>query len=224
MQKVITQKAFSSLKTLIILFSLGGVLLSLSTALYDGYSTPYKRLLYFTAQSNIWLGVNTLCLLFFPHSKRLYRHKFLFTVSITITGLVYCFLLGPFSDNSFHPWSIPNLFTHLFSPIFAVIDFFLDENIPTLYRKDILNATLPPLFYFSIASVLYFLNVDFGRGAPYPYFFMHYRSPARLLGFSREFPFFIGSIYWFALFTLLTLSIATLYAKLKNKRIIAGMR
>ena len=166
MQKVLTKKAFPLLKTLILFFSLGGVILSLVTARYDGYSHYLKRLLYFTAQSNIWLGVNTLAILFSPQNERLYRQKFLLTVSITITGIVYCCLLGPFADKGFHSWSFPNLCTHLFSPTLAVVDFFLDETIPTLYRKDIFNATLPPLFYFSIASALYFLNVDFGRGEP----------------------------------------------------------
>ncbi|MBQ8685610.1 MAG: hypothetical protein IJ514_05530 [Clostridia bacterium] len=220
MRKIVSR----SLKILIVLSSFGGVLLSLVFARYDGYSHWSRRLLYFTAQSNLWIGFNSLALLFRPQNLRLYRQKFVFTVAITITGIVYCALLGPFSDKSFHPWSFPNLLTHIAAPLFSILDFFLDDRPFTIDRKGVLSAALPPLVYFSIASVLYFLSVDFGRGVPYPYFFMHYRSPVGLFGFSREFPFFIGSFYWFALFTFITLALAALYARLKEKRREAGTR
>ena len=167
------------LKYLTVCASLGGVLLSLMNARQDGYSHWGKRLLYFTAQSNIWLGFTFLFILLLPLKKknaelwkeRLYLLKYIFTVSITITGIVFCALLAPFSDDSYHPWEICNLLTHVFSPLFAIIDFFLDPYHIPLYKKQIFLTLLPPLAYFSLASILGAVHTDFGRGVSYPYFF-----------------------------------------------------
>ena len=73
-------------KCLTVIFSLGGVLLSFLTAKEEGYFPWYTRLFYFTAQSNIWIGLTFLTILivnfFFPRARRfkdkLYFLKFVF--------------------------------------------------------------------------------------------------------------------------------------------------
>ena len=207
------------LKIATVVSAFGGVILSLIFASRDGYSHWSKRLLYFTAQSNLWVGVIFLALLLFHKSERkLYLLKYIFTVSITITGIVFCCLLAPFSDESYHPWSFPNLLTHVFTPMLVIIDFFLDGRY-SLRKREVFLATLPPLFYFGFVTVLEGLRADFGRGVGYPYFFFHYRSPAGIFGFSSIRPFFIGSFYWFAILLLLTLGLGWLYARLTNGKI-----
>ncbi len=213
-------------KYLTIAASLGGVLLSLIYARQDGYSHWGRRLLYFTAQSNIWLGVTFIGVLLLPLKKknaeiwknRLYLLKYIFTVSITITGLVFCALLAPFADDSYRPWGLCNLFTHVFSPLFAIADFFLDPYQTKIGRKQIFLTLIPPLVYFSLASVLSLTHTDFGRGVSYPYFFLNFTSPAGVFGFSHVRPFFIGSFYWIFLFALVMLFFAYLYARLGNKK------
>ena len=207
--------------------SLGGVLLSLIYARQDGYSHWARRLLYFTAQSNIWLGLTFIASLLLPLKKknaeawkaRLYLLKYIFTACITITGIVYCAILAPFADDNYRPWVLCNLLTHVFSPLFAIADFFIDPYRIHLTKKQIFLTLIPPLIYFSLASVLSVAHTDFGRGVNYPYFFLNFSSPAGIFGFSRTFPFFIGSFYWITIFSLILLFIAYLYALLANKMI-----
>lgn len=220
------EKLSTLLKYLTVAASLGGVLLSLIYARQDGYSHWGRRLLYFTAQSNIWLGLTFLFILLLPFKKkntalwkeRLYLLKYIFTVSITITGLVFCTLLAPFADEGYRPWVLCNLLTHVFSPLFAIADFFFDPYRIPLKKKQIFLAAIPPLLYFSLASVLSVTHTDFGRGVNYPYFFLNFSSPAGIFGFSPVFPFFIGSFYWIALLSLVFLFFAYLYARWSNRR------
>lgn len=208
------------LKCLIVFCSLGGVALSLIQARFDGFIPWGTRLLYFTAQSNLWIGFTCLALLFLPfmkvnerHERRLYLLKYIFTVSITTTGLIFCGLLGPFADKTMHPWSASSFLTHVFSPLFSIIDFFLNPYPLVLKKHEKLSPLLPPTVYVVVTGILNLRNVNFGRGDPYPYFFMHLRSPVGLFGFGRVFPFYMGSFYWIVIFALLTLSISLLYAK-----------
>ncbi len=220
------KKIFPLLKSLTILSSFGGVVLSLIFARQDGYSHWTKRLLYFTAQSNIWIGVTFLLILLLPLKKknaepwtaRLYLLKYIFTVCITMTGLIFCCLLAPFSDENYHPWTGYNLLTHLFTPLFAIADLFLDERPIAIDKKGILLSLAPLLTYSLLASVLGLMHADFGRGASYPYFFFNYTSPAGIFGFSNVHPFYVGSFYWLALFGAITFGIAYLYARLINNK------
>ena len=221
-----TKKLTILLKYLTVFSAFGGVALSLIYARQDGYSHWSRRLLYFTAQSNIWIGVTFLLILLPPLKKknaeqwtaRLYLLKYIFTVCITMTGLIFCCLLAPFSDDGYHPWRIYNLLTHVFSPAFAITDLFLDERRVAIGKKGILLSLTPFLAYSFIASVLGFVQTDFGRGVPYPYFFFNYTSPAGVFGFSNVHPFYVGSFYWLILFGGITLGIAYLYALRLNKK------
>ncbi len=221
----------SARKTLSIIFkifivatSLGGVLLSLITAVADGYSHWARRLLYFTAQSNIWIGVITLFILFsylMPYrekrERRLYLLRFYFIVSITMTGVVFCGLLAPFAPKyGFTVWSLSSLCTHVLTPVLAIVDFFVDKRAFPINKRHVFLSVLPSLFYFSTAFLLEYLRVDFGKGVPYPYFFMNFRSPVGVFGFSKNPPFIMGTFYWFLLFPTLLLFIAYLYRFLYN--------
>ena len=215
------------LKYLTVAVSLGGVLLSLISARQDGYSHWGRRLLYFTAQSNIWLGITFLLILLLPLKKkntalwkeRLYVFKYIFTVSITITGLVFCTILAPFADEDYHPWRVCNLLTHVFSPFLAILDFFIDPYQVSLTKRQVFLPLIPPFAYFLLASVLSATHIDFGRGVSYPYFFLNFNSPAGVFGFSPISPFFIGSFYWIALLSLVVLFFAHLYARWSNKKV-----
>ena len=202
-------------------FAFVGVFISLLFANRDGYSHWSRRLLYFTAQSNLWIGIVFLLVFVCRKSSllpRIYLLKYVFTVSITVTGLVFCFLLAPFSDESYTPWTFCNILTHVLTPLFAIADFFLDEYRISLKKTAVFSALLPPFLYCVFAWILESFHVDFGRGVPYPYFFLNYRSPAKLFGFSNEPPFFVGSFYWLILFLLLVLTISLLYARHIEKR------
>lgn len=212
-------------KILIVFCSLGGVIISFFTAQNDGYSAWHKRLLYFTGQSNIWIGLTTLLLLLvlialknkLKLKRALYFLKYLFTVSITITAIVFFCLLAPFADKSYHIWSLSGFLTHLFSPLFSITDLFLDKYKLELNYKIAFICVAPPFIYVIISAILSLFNIDFGRGDNYPYIFMNHFSPAGLFGFSHELP-FIGSVYWITFLALITAAVGLAYYKIKNKQ------
>ncbi|MBR1967947.1 MAG: Pr6Pr family membrane protein [Clostridia bacterium] len=208
------------LKILAIISSLGGLILSLISATFDGYISPLSRTMYFTAQSNLWIGLTLLIILLTPskHTKLkniLYLLKYIFTVSITVTFIVYTFLLAPFGDESYHLFSFSSILTHIFSPAFAIADFFIDEYRYKFNFKYALTAVIPPLCYVLATILLHLLNVNFGRGVNYPYFFFNVRSPAGLFGFSNVYPFFIGSFYWIITLAIITLILSFAYLRIK---------
>ena len=206
------------LKWLVVLSSLGGVALGLYFAERDGYSHWATRLMYFTGQSNIWIGVWTILLLISPYirslstdkAKRiLYIVRYVFTVSITITGIVYCTILAPFAyKENFDAWAFSNVLTHVVAPILSIADFFFDEYKFKITRENMLLTAIPPLLYFVFAGTLNIFDVDFGRGESYPYFFLNLKSPAGIFGFSDTPPFVLGSFYWILLFLAMIYSIA----------------
>lgn len=203
--------------------SLFGVLLSLIRAKEHGYFPWWTRLLYFTAQSNLWIGITTFIILCLPLFKtgekvraRLYTLRFVFTVSIMLTGVIYCALLAPFADESYHVWSPSGLLTHVFTPLLALADFFVDKESGRIENKHLFYATAAPSLYILIASGLCIANVDFGRGVAYPYFFMNYRSSVGLFGVGGTPPFFLGSAYWIALFGGVSVLLAWVLKKMKR--------
>ena len=217
------------LKLVISATALFGVVLSFFTASVDGYSHWSKRLLYFTSESNIWIALSCLSILLLPCFKSisdntrvkdiLYVLKYVFTVSITVTGFIFCAVLAPGAENgNYNAWTFANVITHVLVPVLSIVDFFVDEYRIKLNRRHILYTAVPPFLYLIFASVLGFLQVDFGRGDAFPYFFMNYNSPAGFFGTSDVMPYKIGSFYWivFVLFTVI--GIAALYRAIYNKR------
>lgn len=205
------------------------VALALITAKENGYSHWTKRLLYFTQQSNVWIGVT--CLIFGillliekkkgkPMHNWLYLFKYVFTVSITITGIIFCSLLAPFAEENI--WYFSSVLTHVVVPFLSVVDFFLLEKMP-LKRWYTFISLIPPLCYFVLATVLSAMNVDFGKGETFPYFFMNINSAVGLFGFrtTDTYP-ELGTFYWILVITLLIYGLAWAYFRLhpavKNKK------
>ena len=227
MKKEIFKRISYGLKVAILLSALGGVVLSLFYAERDGYSHWSKRLLYFTGLSNVWIGICVLIILIAPFIKALntdfakdmlYVLRYILTVSITVTGIVYCFILAPFSEEGeFNPWTLSNVLTHVVAPLLTLVDFFIDEYKLRLTKEHIAFTAIPPLMYFVFSSILNLLGVDFGRGDDYPYFFLNLKSPAGIFGFSDTPPFVIGSFYWILLFLFMVYSIALPLALANNK-------
>lgn len=219
--KVLFNKYFSiALNILIFVLSTTGFILSCVFAKKDGYYHWLTRLLYFTQQSNLWIGITSIILAIFLIKKSTSEKsiriisvfKFIFTVSITITGVIFCSFLAPFAD--FNVWNFASVLTHVVVPIISIIDFFTNKNIVKLDKKHIWFTLIPPLIYFVFTSILCLLRVDFGRGDPYPYFFMDYYSEIGLFGFVAEWPPQIGSFYWFIFLFGLVLALGLLYYKI----------
>ena len=226
------KKAYFSVanKILLALFAIVGILINLINAEADGYSSAASRLLYFTNLSNVFvLAVSVLFLVFEIKSlrgnkdlrgKRLYLVKLASTVSITLTAVIFCAVLAPGASNvDYNAWTFGSIIVHTVVPFFAIVDFFIDGGDFAFEKKHSLLSLAPPLSYFIFCVVLYLLNVDFGRGDNFPYFFLNFGSPAGIFGFSEEFPYRIGSFYWVVFISALVYSTSILYSFLHNLKI-----
>ena len=216
----IRQKTSNILKYLIVLSSFGSTILGLFTATNDGYSSWHKRLTYFTTQSNIWIGIIYSILIICSFSKTnekfkdtLYYCKFYFTVSIAMTGVVFCFFLGPLADQSYHPWSFYSIIAHAVTPLIAVVEFYLDGYEYSFSFRHVIGALIIPLIYYSLAIILCLAKFDFGRGEPYPYFFLDVYSSAGFFGFSNASLQKIGTLWWILIFALVMLVISFVLLK-----------
>lgn len=199
--------------------SILGVTLACVLAVEHGYSSPYVKLLYFTVQSNLWIGVVSIIVgvksvIEIVKKEKivcytLYLLKFIFTVSITLTGVIFCALLAPFAD--FNVWYFSSVLTHVIVPTLSICDLFINQDQPKLKKKHVYLSIVPPLYYFFFAVILGACNVDFGRGEPFPYFFLNFNSEVGLFGFLDSNPPQMGSFYWIVLIILFIIGLSRLY-------------
>ncbi|SEF66344.1 Pr6Pr family membrane protein [Lachnospira multipara] len=97
--------------------------------------------MYFTIQSNIAVAIISLIGCFKISSKkeisRLWQViKFVGTVAITLTGIVFCFVLAPTLGQA--AWNAQNVLTHVVVPITSVVDFFVVSHVGSLKKKDVI--------------------------------------------------------------------------------------
>lgn len=154
--------------------------------------------MFFTIQSNIAIALICaigLVLLFRrkPPKTFWFVLKFIGTVSITLTGVVFVFVLAPTLGP--YAWNLQNVLTHVVVPIIAVIDFFVTGVYGTVQKRHVPLVTLPPLAYAIYAGIGYIAGWEFLEGINYPYFFLNWGSPAGAFGFTDTLP-FMGTVWW----------------------------
>lgn len=214
-------------KGIVVISVIMGVILSVLQRT-DAFMSGASTFLYFTIQSNIWIGL--ICLVFIIieiinrikhvnfYKRWMYIIKFIFTVSITLTGLVFCTVLAPTMKAL--AWNITNVLTHVIVPLFSIIDLFVDRSNFKYSHKHCLLSLIPPAYYLIFSLICYFADIKFAYGENFPYFFLNYSSPAGVFGFSNVMPYFMGSFYWIVLMLLLVLAFAYIYrfidSKIKN--------
>lgn len=174
--------------------------------------------MYFTIQSNICLAV--ICgagfvLLVFGRDIPgwWYKIKFIGTVSITLTGIVFCFVLAPAMGK--FAWNLQNILTHVIVPAACVIDFFVACLESEIRERDLVLVTLPPIIYAVYAGIGYACNWQFADGINYPYFFLNWGSPAGASGFTAEFP-FMGCSWWILVLLIFLVAVGALYLLILN--------
>ena len=195
--------------------------ITLTSQMGGGFMAGGTAFLYFTVQSNLWIGA--VCALFFALNtaalfkpsfaipRALHLVKFVFTVSITLTGIVFCCVLAPTMPGSFR--SAANVLTHVVVPLAAIVDLFLCRPQDIRFTH-FAYALIPPVYYLIFAGIGYALGWDFGGGNNYPYFFLNWDSPAGAFGFSSEMPYFMGCVWWIVLLILFLSGLATGYIAL----------
>ena len=154
--------------------------------------------MYFTIQSNV--AIAAICAIglgLLLKDKKVgrawYVIKFIGTVSITLTGMVFGFVLAP--TMGAHAWNVQNVLTHVVVPVAAVIDYFITYSPSKIRKADVFLVTIPPSLYAIYAGIGFVQGWQFAAGLNYPYFFLNWGSKAGAFGFSDELP-FMGCAWW----------------------------
>ena len=192
-----------------------------ASLLQEGFFNP-KHFLYYTIQSNIEIGIICLVSLLFIFSKKeipsiVYTLKFIFTVAITLTGLVFNFILYPasiFSTHPLNPLSTANFFTHIFVPILSLVDFFAFDYKLKITKKTFLLGLITPLIYFIFVMFCTKVGIRFNGNLFVPYFFLDYKANSWFqIGNGK-----IGVFYWVIIQVLIVLLISSVLLFFMKKR------
>ena len=200
------------LKGIVVYFALSGTYKSVMSNT-DTFMGGTNTLRFFTIQSNIGLAI--VCMIgmyFLLRNKDIpyiwYVIKFVATLSITLTGVVFCFVLAPtFGEDA---WNTVNIYTHVIVPIAAVIDFFVTGIDTEIKKNSVAYVGIPPIIYAFYAGYGYIKNWEFFPGANYPYFFLNWGSPAGAFGFCNELP-FMGCMWWILALLLFLIIMGLIY-------------
>ena len=200
------------LKTAVIVSALIGIILS-ALAATKTFMGGTRMFMYFTIQSNIAVALISLIGIFLlmrnrPIGTAWQVIKFVGTVSITLTGAVFTFVLAP--TLGAHAWNAQNTLTHVAVPVLSIADFFVTGVYGDIGKRSVPFVILPPLVYAAYAGIGYAAGWEFAEGINYPYFFLNWGSPAGAFGFVNELP-FMGCAWWILALLLLLLFVGFLY-------------
>ncbi|MBQ7470132.1 MAG: Pr6Pr family membrane protein [Pseudobutyrivibrio sp.] len=194
---VLQKKISYLLKIIVFVSAVVGTILSYLGS-QDSFMGGSRVFMFFTTQSNIVMAIISLIGLCYMIRVRAVGQvwqvvKFVGTVAITLTGVVFCFVLAPtLGDDA---WNIQNILTHVVVPVFSVVDFFVVSTAFDIKKKSVFYVIIPPILYAIYAGIGYANNWQFVEGYNYPYFFLNWGSKAGAFGFTNELP-FMGTAWW----------------------------
>ena len=178
-----------------------GVLGILFTFLSSSFMGGASVFLFFTVQSNITIILITLVflindfLLLFnkkPYvSQFLLILKYIFTIAITITFLVFFTMLAPLLGVDYL-LSFNNFSLHAIVPILAIVDFFIFNTDIELSIPKSLLGTAMPIYYVIFVYIGVPLGFEYMEGLKFPYFFLNYEKNG-WFNISKD---GIGVFYW----------------------------
>ncbi|MBQ4436405.1 MAG: Pr6Pr family membrane protein [Clostridia bacterium] len=200
------------LKAVVIISALAGTFMSLGAG-RRAFMGGSRVFMYYMIQSNIAIAVicligTVLMLRRQPVPNWWYTVKFVGTVAITLTGVVYCTMIAPLLGD--FAWRLNNVLTHVVVPLAAIIDFFVTGVDGAIPRRSVFLVTIPPAAYAVYAGIGYIAGWEFSDGANYPYFFLNWGSPAGAIGFTNELP-FMGCVWWILAIFLFLIGIGYIY-------------
>lgn len=166
---------------LVVVGILGIIFTAQSSAFMGGGSVFF----FFTVQSNIFVIamaliflINEIVLLITKKSfvnQTLLFIKYVATVAITVTFLVFFTMLAPLMGVDYL-LSFNNFSLHAIVPILAIVDFILfDTDINLTYPNSLL-ATISPISYVIFVYVGAIFKLQYGENLYYPYFFLDFET------------------------------------------------
>ncbi|MBR7090555.1 MAG: Pr6Pr family membrane protein [Lachnospiraceae bacterium] len=206
------------LKMIVFVSAVTGTALS-AYAAKDRFMGGRTTFMFFTTQSNIamaLISVIGICILCTAgKTGRVWSViKFVGTISITLTGIVFGFVLAPALGVG--AWNVQNTLTHLVVPVLSVVDFFVVGNVLDLKKKDVCYVLIPPVLYAVYAGIGYVLGWQFVEGYNYPYFFLNWGSPAGAFGFTKGLP-FMGTGWWILALLIFLLAVGSCYLAVNDR-------
>ena len=193
-----------------------------------------NSLLFFTIQSNLWIGC--WCLLFAllqilgalcgKNCIRPWMHavKFMFTTSITLTFAVMTAMLTPVMIAQGGGAALlqpSNIFPHYVVPILSVADFFLFDTDWHPRRRSALLAVIMPLCYITTSFALGAAGVQYTpEGDTFPYFFMDYQAMGWFRGFQPDGKYgamTLGTAWWLIILTIFVVLMGYAYIALQKR-------
>lgn len=126
---------------------------------------------------------NVLCMVYFfidfiyliKHKKNIYpKLKGTLTMGITVTGVVYHFMLSKTMFNMGSSLLISNILLHYIVPIFSVLDYILFDEFGNYNKRSPFLWVLIPDLYFLYVIIGVKIGIDFNlyQESRYPYFFI----------------------------------------------------
>lgn len=203
------------LKAIVFLSAVIGTFLS-AYAGRNSFMGGSRVFMYFTIQSNIAMAIISaigICKLYQGGKiGQIWQViKFVGTVSITLTGVVFCFVLAPTMGAA--AWNIQNILTHVIVPVASVVDLFVVSKLLDIAKRNVIYVIIPPIIYAIYAGVGYVKGWEFAEGINYPYFFLNWGSEAGAWGFSSSLP-FMGSAWWILALLIFLIIVGFIYLKL----------
>ncbi|MBQ6404545.1 MAG: Pr6Pr family membrane protein [Bacilli bacterium] len=214
-----------AVKTLAIISSIYGII-----KVYGGPLT----FTYFTTLSNIFISLILLVFLIkdiisyksnkkIIYSDKLYIIKFLATISITLTFVVFLTILAPTMGggiiNAYLMNEAGSLFVHFITPILAIIDFLLFNNEYKIETKYTIYSIIPPLIYVLFITIASSLGLRWGNMAA-PYNFLNFKAPTGWFGFDPSLRSWetlgIGVFYMIVLLSIIFIIIGRIFLWLKK--------
>jgi len=200
----------------VIVSALTGI--SLQIHARGGFMSGTVQFWYFTIQSNMWIAgiclIFILLQLFAPQklTKPLFAIKFMLTIAILLTFIVFAVLLAPFMTVDYL-LSLSNFCLHFITPLFAAADFILCDHRGGLSKRIIPIGLIMPLMYFVVILIASMNGVRF-HGGVVPYFFMDYQKYG-WFSFRQN---GIGVFYWIVLLAGLLFLMGSVLFKWTAKR------
>lgn len=193
---------------------------------------------YFTNLSNILIGIILTVSFIFdaiilktngeknPKGNIFFVIKFILTLCISITWLIYMCILAPTSDAGFfksymgHHYG--SLCLHMITPVFALLDFILfDYNYKSTGIHSV-YAVIPPLGYVGLIIILASTGMRWSHGMSAPYNFLNFGAEVGWFGFDlstmNSSSLGIGVAYMIIVLVLIFIAIGRLFLLFKDLR------
>ena len=210
------------IKAALILVGILGIVFTAQSSAFMGGASVF---FFFTVQSNIFIIAMALIFLINEIlqlankksfvNQTLLHIKYVATVAITVTFLVFFTMLAPLMGVDYL-LSFNNFSLHAIVPVLAIVDFILFDTGINLTYFNSLFATISPISYVVFVYVGAIFGLKYGENLYYPYFFLDFEKNGFL--FEKGF----GIIPWIIILLAGIVGLGLLYCliiKLRQKSI-----